>query len=1469
MNSHADSRKPGVAKQALAYVLAIAMVLSCNGWVGPVTAAWAQQNSAEVEQAASSSSDGGSASSAASASDASEASSAPASTTAAADVSTTTSSSASSSVDSSTSSTTSEHAKSVEQAPVHKKLTGSLYVYLDTTLDGAASDAPATVTMQLQKRTQTWDAGSSSWSAADPGANHGWTDVDAKSGRVVLTSQQVKDAIAASYADSNADNDGAAYAFDGLEVQSVTDAGAYKTRTQYRAIVTGVDAKSADADNVTYASEDGSAKTATYTVDADATASGSASYTVTVSTEAGLAAEGSDADSENAAAHARKIEVAGTSVAASAEDTDATSVEDGQSSSSETQDADASAAQAPEQENPLMSLLSTLARSIGLTAAVPAPTVAQNEDGSTTYTYTIHNDMQNYASDGAVSFALGKLPASASVVVTDAAGSVAAVSDGAFSVSAASAADVNIAITVTDVDLTAEENTPTIAFVVNTADSVNKTNRCENYGTAAQTLTQDMTFYSQQAASNVTVKADWYDNRTPSADKPAVSFSLESEGAPGTDGWVTSIYGYDTGAFSFTGSSANKAPSSSDYAWVYCFDKQLYTKAYANGAWSDIDYRLAQKSAPDGYTSWYADDGSASDALLVNAQKQQVAVTVDWRDDSNAFGTRPSDEGLLGKLTLTRSLTAGDSKTIALTTTDPTAEGYVVVASSGNKLTLTLPNCLGYDASGNRYHYGFTIDDVTASGDQVPSGTVYAHAYTNAGDYASRQTAVYNGGTLKLTLSNEATFSIKKAWKDDGDTDTIANRPSATFTLYRFADIAGSNYQSASPVPLVDTVTVKGSEAGTGTQTISIAPTDGTSKLPYFNEDGVPYRYFAKEAVADSGQANGDTYEPVRVDAQGNEVSDDNPNYDAFNGETVENRISGTTDLTASESWIAAARQDVNAKVTLTLGQSVNGKVTDDCTRNGERVTMSGFGAEATSLTSSYNELKNGSGANESAAKRLPKYDSDGQPFAYNLSVASVQLDENHDGTFSDDETATIYQDGDKTYLLSANSYRYETTVNVTDNGNASKTFAFTNTLVGNAEVDITKSLPQGFKQTWNDQTQQWDKDSSASFTYTVYQNDQAIGTKTLAFAADDAAADGSVASKSLQITRYDDLTQTGDTKLSGELPRYDAQGNEYVYTVKETDTGGYASYESTSTGEKDVDNTAAGAKEKVRVATSRQSNTWKSGNPSIRIGNIWNDGGEKQYRKNTTFKLMFAPQGVDSTWIEYGTYTISSDTGFIDVSIDPAVLNKITGSSSYAVPPQRGDDGSLADRDSSKTYTDDLVAAWRSNGCSQQPGATSAAFKVVESTIGDGSTFYAGDSSEIGTDAFKKAHPEHLTGDFITAADQNYDVTYESQTSNDGVGYDLGIVNTRVGVEYVELEKNWNDGNNQGNTRPDSISVTVSATDAQATYSSKTYSLTAADNAVAGNSSQWKLTTEPLRKYNDKGEVIAYSVTDETMNFG
>lgn len=1472
MNIRNDSRKPGLAKQALAYVLAIAMVLSCNGWVGPVTTAWAQQqNSTEAEQAASSSSDGGSVSSAASTSGASEASPSAGVSTSTNESATASSaiasSSASSSTDSTASSETTGGTKPAEQAPAHKELSGSLLVFLDTTLDGTASDAPATVAVQLQKRSQSWDANVQAWSSIDAAENHGWTDVDAASGRVVLSSQQVKDAVAASYADSNPDNDGAAYAFDGLEVQSVTAEGAYQTRTEYRAIVTGVDAKDANTPNVAYASEDAAAKTASYTVDASDTAAGSASYTLTVSTEAGLSAEGSEAGAEHPAAHVRPIALAGSSVSAPDENTGGASTGDTQTSASEGGQDDGESA-ADTQENPLMSLLSTFAASIGLTAAKSAPAVVQNEDGSTTYTYTIHNDMKNYADDGSVSFALDKLPQGASVAVTDASGSAAKVTDGAFSVSAASAADVTIAITVTDVDLTAEDNTPTISFVVNANDAVNRTNRCENYGTDTQTLVQDMTFYSQQAASSVVVKTGWLDNRTPSASKPATSFTLESKVAPGTDGWGASIYGYDTGAFSFTGTAANKASNSSDFAWVYSFDKQLYTKAYVKGSWHDIDYRLAQESVPDGYASWYQDDGSVSDGLLVNAQKQQVAVMLDWRDDSNAFGTRPSDDDLLGKLTLTRSLTAGESKAISLTTTDPTAEGYVEVASSGNTLTLTLPNCLGYDASGNRYHYGFTVDNFAPSGGKVPSGTVYARTYTNAGDYASRQTAVYNGGTLKLTLSNEATFTINTVWKDDGAADTIANRPNATFTLYRFADTAGSNYQSASPVPLVDAVTVKGSEAGTGTQAISIAPTDGTSKLPYFNEDGVPYRYFAKEAVAGSGQANGDTYTPVRVDGGGAKVSDDNPNYDVFNGETVENRISGSTDLTASESWVAAARQDVNAKITFTLGQSVNGAVTGECTRNSEKATMSGFGAEATSITSSYNELKNGSGANESSAGRLPKYDSDGQPFAYNLSVASVQLDENHDGAFSVDETATVYTDGGKTYLLSANGYRYETTVSVTDNGNASKTFAFTNTLVGNAEVDITKSLPQGFKQSWNDQTQQWDKDSSATFTFTVYQNDQPIGTKTLEFGADDAASDGGVASKSLQITRYDDLVQSGNTKLSGELPRYDAQGNEYAYTVKETDTGGYAGYESTSTGEKDVANTAANATEKVRVATSRQSNTWKTGNPSIRIGNIWNDGGEKQYRKNTTFKLLFAPQGENSTWIEYGTYTISNDTGFIDVSIDPAVLNKITNSSSYATPPQRGDDGSLADRDNSKTYTDDLVSAWRGNGCSQQPSATSAAFKVVESTIGDGSTFYAEDSTELGTDAFKKAHPEHLAGDFITAADQDYDVTYESQTSNDGVGYDLGIVNTRVGVEYVELVKNWNDGNNQGNTRPDSISVTVSATDAQATYSSKTYSLTSADNAVAGNSSQWKLTTEPLRKYNDKGEVIAYSVSDETMNF-
>lgn len=340
MNIRNDSRKPGLAKQTLAYVLAIAMVLSCNGWVGPVTTAWAQQqNSTEAEQAASSSSGGGSASSAASTSGASEASPSAgvsASTNESATASSATaSSSASSSTDSAASSETTGGTKPAEQTPAHKELSGSLLVFLDSTLGGTASDAPATVAVQLQKRSQSWNANVQEWSSIDAAENHGWTDVDAASGRVVLSSQQVKDAVAASYADSNPDNDGAAYAFDGLEVQSVTAEGAYQTRTEYRAIVTGVDAKDANTPNVAYASEDAAAKTASYTVDASDTAAGSASYTLTVSTEAGLSTEGSDAGAEHAAAHARPIALAGTSVSAPDENTGDASTEDTQTSASE------------------------------------------------------------------------------------------------------------------------------------------------------------------------------------------------------------------------------------------------------------------------------------------------------------------------------------------------------------------------------------------------------------------------------------------------------------------------------------------------------------------------------------------------------------------------------------------------------------------------------------------------------------------------------------------------------------------------------------------------------------------------------------------------------------------------------------------------------------------------------------------------------------------------------------------------------------------------------------------------------------------------------------------------------------------------------------------------------------------------------------------------------------------------------
>ena len=107
------------------------------------------------------------------------------------------------------------------------------------------------------------------------------------------------------------------------------------------------------------------------------------------------------------------------------------------------------------------------------------------------------------------------------------------------------------------------------------------------------------------------------------------------------------------------------------------------------------------------------------------------------------------------------------------------------------------------------------------------------------------------------------------------------------------------------------------------------------------------------------------------------------------------------------------------------------------------------------------------------------------------------------------------------------------------------------------------------------------------------------------------------------------------------------------------------------------------------------------------------------------------------------------------------------------------------------------------------------------------------------------------------------YEVQEDSVTT-DSCAYNIKyngtrITNTRTGKMDVVITKTWLDGDNVSGTRPDSISFKIRGGSTEIPVT-----LTEAD-LVAGTTNQWKTVVTDLPKYDDNGKLLSYTVEEET----
>lgn len=238
--------------------------------------------------------------------------------------------------------------------------------------------------------------------------------------------------------------------------------------------------------------------------------------------------------------------------------------------------------------------------------------------------------------------------------------------------------------------------------------------------------------------------------------------------------------------------------------------------------------------------------------------------------------------------------------------------------------------------------------------------------------------------------------------------------------------------------------------------------------------------------------------------------------------------ITETVDLTGTVTWVAAARQDVDAQVEMEVFQLDP----DDSSKSSIVATkmLTGFGTESPSKTATFTGL--------------PKYNANGHEYLYTVMEGSVKTQVGN--RFESSKTSII---GGVTYLITFDGYRYRNEITKVP----SKT-TVRNVLVGDAQVVINKTFTSGLPA------------NPTTLTYTIYQNGTAIGTKTVTYQDQTAVP---FTPDPITITSYEDM-DAGSYTGSGLLPRYDENGAQYRYTTftktQITTAGGYDSTNVTGT---------------------------------------------------------------------------------------------------------------------------------------------------------------------------------------------------------------------------------------------------------------------------------------------------------------
>jgi len=350
--------------------------------------------------------------------------------------------------------------------------------------------------------------------------------------------------------------------------------------------------------------------------------------------------------------------------------------------------------------------------------------------------------------------------------------------------------------------------------------------------------------------------------------------------------------------------------------------------------------------------------------------KYDFGVTKEWKDYSNTYSTRVSDTVLLQNLHLFKLIDGqvpddgayiGSLSGLGSNDRLPNGVRVEVKAVGGGAFNFSnnewkidiigLPEFryLGAQSQwGSPYQY-YIVEGTVVAGELVGSNKQgvavnkwtaandvrYQAYYSNIGNQATVTDGCFHGGVLTNRLTGVTPFIGEKVWQDDSAVET--ERPlGGKLLLYRYPDMGNlnvSSYRESSPVSgmellLSDLVRVEPTNPNRFKIDFTIpkladAYKDATpyGGFPLFDIEGHEYVYFVMEQYPGGSSGMYDSF-PEYI-TTGSWDGDKNAPGILFNGGTLYNRRVGDANIDVTKEWIAAARQSMNADVTVLVERRI------------------------------------------------------------------------------------------------------------------------------------------------------------------------------------------------------------------------------------------------------------------------------------------------------------------------------------------------------------------------------------------------------------------------------------------------------------------------------------------------------------------------------------------------------------------